>query len=411
MRSDLDRLMAERGIDAFIIPATEGVSPQRDYLTGGIQAHPLVIKKRGSAPVLIAKAMERDEAAKSGLAVLTYEDFRNSDLEKQHGRNTINARAALWERIIEHFEITGMLTFYGHHDIQEAMRLISRMQEQFAGRLDIGLDSTPSIFDLASETKDAEELSKMRDIGARASAVMRATRDWLNTHRTQNDQIVDSAGKPLTIGAVKRWIRYKLMEVDLEDPQGSMIFAQGRDAGVPHSRGEADEVLRPGETVIFDLFPRPVGGGYHHDMTRTWCLGYAPEHIKHDYDLLQKVYFQSLEEINLGEPVRNVDRQVCERLESAGHLTRLSHPHTNDGFAHGLGHGLGLEIHESPPVSQFAPESVVFKAGHVVTIEPGLYYPDKGYGMRIEDTVYLDDSGQLHNLTDCPYDLVIPLNG
>jgi Xaa-Pro aminopeptidase len=54
---------------------------------------------------------------------------------------------------------------------------------------------------------------------------------------------------------------------------------------------------------------------------------------------------------------------------------------------------------------------MVFKAGNMVTIEPGLYYPDKGYGIRIEDTVYLDENGDLHNLTDCPYDLVIPLEG
>lgn len=411
MRRDLDRLMTERGIDAFLIPANEGANPHRDYLTGGIHAHPLIVKKQGSDPVLIAKAMEIDEARKSGLPVMTYEEFKNSDIEKQHGRNTVGAVAGLWERVINYFEISGMLTLYGHEDIQKAMRLISRLQQQFAGRLDIGLDADPSIFDIAAETKDAAEIAKMRDIGARASAVMRATRDWLNTHRAQDSQIVDHSGRPLTIGAVKRWIRFKLMEYDLEDPQGSLIFAQGRDAGVPHSRGEAEEVLRPGETLIFDLFPRPVGGGYHHDMTRTWCLGHAPAHIKRDYDLLQQVYFQSLEEINLGESVQNVDRQVCERLEAAGHLTRLSSPHTNAGFVHGLGHGLGLQIHEAPPVSQFAQPSVVFQAGHVVTIEPGLYYPEKGYGMRIEDTVYLDESGHLHNLTDCPYDLVIPLNG
>jgi Xaa-Pro aminopeptidase len=75
---------------------------------------------------------------------------------------------------------------------------------------------------------------------------------------------------------------------------------------------------------------------------------------------------------------------------------------------HGLGHGLGLNVHEAPQFGLYTPSSNL-APGNVFAIEPGLYYPDRGFGVRIEDTVYLDQDGSPHTLTDFPYDLVLPL--
>jgi len=408
MRSDLDQLMAERQIDAFIIPGSEGRNTYRDYLTGGAHASAMIVKKRGEEPILIVNHMEIDEARKSGLPVMTHDEFNMGEIFKKHGRGTPEARAALWEQYIEKLGLHGRVTFYGTADMQYALSLLRFLEKTFAEKLEIVIDKTPDIFELAYETKDADEIEKMREVGKRSGAVMQATRQWLAGHRAQDGDIVDEAGKPLTIGAVKQFVRLKLLEHDLED-SGGMIFAQGRDAGVPHSRGEHDAVLRVGQSIVFDLFPSPIGGGYFHDMTRTWCLGFAPAEVQRDYDLVMGVFHRSLEEIALGEPVQKVATKVCEWFEAAGHPTRLSTPDAQEGYVHSLGHGLGLNIHESPGLSHLMPESTVFKAGNVLTIEPGLYYPEQGYGIRVEDTVYLDANGQLHNLTDCPYDLVIPL--
>src|SRR5690606_36882179 len=91
-----------------------------------------------------------------------------------------------------------------------------------------------------------------------------------------------------TIGDVKRFIRRTLMDHDLEDT--GMIFAQGRDAGFPHSRGQSDMPLKLGQSIVFDLFPREIGGGYHHDVTRTWCIGYAPEDVQQTYDVVMQSF-------------------------------------------------------------------------------------------------------------------------
>jgi Xaa-Pro aminopeptidase len=210
---------------------------------------------------------------------------------------------------------------------------------------------------------------------------------------------------------VKRYVRRQLMEHELEDGAHGMIFAQGRDAGVPHSRGEDYDVLKPGESIIFDIFPRPIGGGYHHDMTRTWCLGYAREDVQQAYNTVMDVFWRSLEGVQINEPTRKLARQVCEWFETSGHATRLNTPTTTEGYIHALAHGIGLNIHETPVASHLSAETTIFQGGNLVTIEPGLYYPSKGYGVRVEDTIYVDEAGQIHNFTDCPYDLVIPLNG
>src|SRR5215207_3164708 len=110
MRSDLDKYMAQRNIDAFIIPATENEDSYQNYLTGGVKAHAMTIKKRGEAPVLIVNHMEIDEAKKSGLEVLTYDIFNNTEIAKQFGRGTPAARLELWRRILAHFNISGNIT-------------------------------------------------------------------------------------------------------------------------------------------------------------------------------------------------------------------------------------------------------------------------------------------------------------
>jgi Xaa-Pro aminopeptidase len=99
---------------------------------------------------------------------------------------------------------------------------------------------------------------------------------------------------------------------------------------------------------------------------------------------------------------------VCEFFEERGHPTVLHTPGTAEGYVHSLAHGLGLNVHEAPYFPTTF-EAYKLQPGNVFTVEPGLYYPDRGYGVRVEDTVYLNEKGELEVLTDCPYDLVVEL--
>jgi Xaa-Pro aminopeptidase len=408
MRSDLDALMQSRNFDAFIIPPIELESPQRTYITGVIRANALVIKKRGQDPILIVNHMEAEEAAKSGLPVMTYDAFEIDKINREHGRGTSEAFRALWERILMQLGITGRITLFGVAEAQSLLRLVNILKGL---DLELALDGNPSLLDLASETKDAQEIALMRQVGEATCAVLQATWDWLSGHQEQAGQVIDATtGVPLTIGAVKAFVRSQLLAHGLEETK-AMIFAQGRDAGIPHSAGEDEQILRTGESIIFDLFPRQLGGGYYHDVTRTWCLSFARPDVQTAYEQVLEVFHRSLTSIALGQPTRDIGRQVCEWFEALGHPTRLHTDGAQEGYIHALGHGLGLEVHESPTISHTSSEKNIFRAGNVLTIEPGLYYPSRGFGVRVEDTVYLDEAGQLHNLTPFRYDLVLPLQG
>jgi Xaa-Pro aminopeptidase len=264
-----------------------------------------------------------------------------------------------------------------------------------------------TLFDEAYLTKDADEIARLKAIGIHTAEVLRETWDFIAAHRAEGDTVVNSAGEPLRIGDVKRFVRRALLDRELEDT--GMIFAQGRDGGFPHSRGEAEQALRLGQAIVFDLFPRELGGGYFHDCTRTWCIGYAPPEVQGAYDDVMEAFEMAVEIIRPGMETKTPQEAVQAHFEAKGHPTTRSHPGTNEGYVHSLGHGVGMNIHERPSLSHLSRD--VFAVGNVLTIEPGLYYPDRGYGVRVEDSFYLSPDDGLVSLTPFHRDLVIPLRG
>lgn len=409
MKSDLDRFMHERGIDALLIPTDETYDPYRTYIANGANTSAMAIKKRGEAPVLIANGMEIDEAARSGLKVYNIEDLGYSELLREHRYPNEAFRATWYRRVFEELGVRGKLCIYGVGDFNAALTTLRVISQDLGDLVELVTDDVRgNIFDRAYETKDADELASLRDVAQRTSEVACAVRDWIAGHGVADDTIVKVDGSPLTIGDVKQYLHVQLAERNLEDG-GVTIFAQGRDAGVPHSRGEGAQAVKLGQSIVFDLFPREPRG-YYHDMTRTWCFGYAPDDVQAAYDAAMEAYRRAAEACKIGVSTGSVQRLVCEYFESLGHPTVLNTPGTQQGYVHSLAHGIGLNVHEAPWFPTFS-DNYTLQAGNVFTLEPGLYYPEKGYGVRVEDSVYLNPAGDLETLTDVPYDLVIPMRG
>jgi Xaa-Pro aminopeptidase len=409
MKSDLDRLMAERGIDALFTLPGEHEDPYRAYLANGADFSGMVFKKRGEPPIVIVGIMEVDEAAKSALTVYSQEEFGFSDLLREMKGDRDAIQIEYYRRIVDRLGVRGKVGVYGVGDVNAAFRTLQLLTDGLGDRIEFVTEKErDTVFDRAYETKDPDEIARMRVVAEQTSAVVRATREWLGSHRAAGDAVIGADGAPLTVGAVKRYVRARLFERELEDADG-MIFAQGRDAAVPHSRGEDDQALRLGQTIVFDLFPREPKG-YFHDMTRTWCLGYAPPEIRAAYDAVMEAFRRSVAMCQPDLSTSAVQRMVCEYFESLGHPTVLNTPGTTEGYIHSLAHGLGLRVHETPYFPTYG-DFYRIQVGSVFTIEPGLYYPDKGYGVRVEDTVYMNEQGRIESLTDAPYDLVIELKG
>lgn len=409
MRSDLDRLMQERGLNAVVVTTDHVYSAALDYLVGSVRVTGgYAIKKVGSAPVLIVNPMEVEEAAASGLQVYTTVDMGYLDFFKAAEGSVTKATVAFWGHFLKELGIeSGRVGIYGNGELNQILALI-RLLDQAYPQYEFTGEMGPTLFDRAAITKDAEEIARLRSVADRTNAVLRATWDYISGHRAQGETVVKADGSPLTIGDVKVFIRRALLDRSLEDT--GMIFAQGRDGGFPHSRGQEDMPLQTGQAIVFDLFPRELGGGYHHDVTRTWCIGHAPDEVRAVYDTVMEAFDISLEAYGLGKPTHLMQEAVLDYFEGKGHPTARSHPGSLEGYVHSLGHGMGLKIHESPRITHLTQEDI-FEVGNVVTIEPGLYYPERGFGVRVEDSMYVADDGQLVALTDFRKDLVLPLKG
>ena len=162
-----------------------------------------------------------------------------------------------------------------------------------------------------------------------------------------------------------------------------------------------------GKTIVFDIFPREAGGGYFFDMTRTFCLGYAPPEVEEAYRDVCECTERLIKTYEIGTEAKYYQQMTCEFFESRGHPTIASDTKTEAGYVHSVGHGLGLAIHEEPRFSDVPTNTDVLEPGHTFTCEPGLYYPDRGFGVRIEDVIWIDPDGTVHNLTDFSKELVI----
>jgi Xaa-Pro aminopeptidase len=234
--------------------------------------------------------------------------------------------------------------------------------------------------------------------------------DFLTSHQVKDGVLVDKQGEAVTVAEVKRRINLWLAMHGAENPEGT-IFAIGRDAGVPHSAGADDDPIPVGKTIIFDIFPCEAGGGYFHDFTRTWCLGFAPDDVQQIYQDVLDAYEAIYATLKPNSPCRVYQIQTCKLFESKGHMTIMSDPKTEAGYVHTLGHGIGLAVHEGPKFSHSETNKDALLPGSVIAFEPGLYYPERGLGVRIEDTVWVRPDGVPEILVDYPKDLVLKVPG
>jgi Xaa-Pro aminopeptidase len=409
MRSDLDRLMHECNLDAIVVLSDETPNTFRDYLTGRAKAHGNIFKKRDEQGVIIVSGMEVDEAAKSGLRVMTYHDFDFASLYNQFGDQPARLRRELFLNYFRRLEIRGRVGFYGAAAVSNMLPNLLALTES---DLDITLaldEDALGLFSRLYETKDSAEIAALQETARLTCEVVRRAWDFLSAHYAHAEAVgspvVDEAGEPLTIGAVRRFIQAQEAALGLLDAQG-FIFAQGRDAGVPHSVGEDSQVLEVGRSIVFDIFPRGRSG-YYHDMTRTWCLGCAPEEVQAAYDQVMGAFNMVMGALAVGKPASHYQVMVLDYFEAQGHATQRSKPGTMEGYVHSLGHGIGLNVHEAPTLSEKSKH--VLQIGNAFTVEPGLYYPERGFGVRVEDSVFIDEAGVVQRLTDFPYDLVVPL--
>jgi len=410
MKSDLDRLMIESNVDAFLVVGPAQHNPAMFYLTGGGHiTNADLVKKVGELPVLFHGPMERDEAAKTGLITCSYDQFQFSDYLKKTNHNQIDAYALRYrDQLLRAGLDKGTIALYGSTEIGPKFAIFQRLQQLFPQYQITGM-IPDSIFLRAMMVKDSVEIERIRKMGVITTQVVHKVFNFLSEQKVKDNILLRNDGSLLTIGHVKSKINLWLAEAGAENPEQT-IFAIGRDAGVPHSQGNDSDVIELGKTIVFDIFPCENGGGYFYDFTRTWCVGYASDEVISLYEQVKSVYDTVVSELKENMPFKQFQKRTCELFEGMGHPTILSNPSTLQGYVHSLGHGLGLHVHEMPFSGSTSNDDEILLKGSVFTIEPGLYYPERGMGVRLEDTYYVSESGTIEKMVDYPMNLIIPVN-
>jgi len=411
MKSDIDALMQARNLDALLVLGAAEHNPPMYYFTGGghISAAALV-KKRGEDPILFYNDMERDEAAKTGLQTKSLGAYSFQDLLKEAGGDLTLVGALRFQRILNDLGLTkGRVGVYGNVDFSSTFAAVTRLQRLMPDLELVGESGMDSVFIRAMETKDARDVERIRKMGRLTIEVVSLTAEYLTSRDVRADEVLlKEDGSPLTVGDVQARIRLWVAERGAELPEG-FIFSIGRDAGVPHSTGNPADLMRLGQTIIYDIYPAERGGGYFYDFTRTWSLGYASTEAQELYGQVQEIFNRLLENFDLNASFKDYQRMACEYFESKGHKSQLNTENPLDGYVHSLGHGVGLYIHERPFSGLTVDDTHRLAPGVVITSEPGLYYPEKGMGFRIEDTLWVRPDGKIEILADYPYDFVLPM--
>jgi Xaa-Pro aminopeptidase len=262
----------------------------------------------------------------------------------------------------------------------------------------VTLRSDRELFADRRRVKNESELAGIRKAQLGTEAAMAAARDMLKAAEPGEGALI-LEGEPLTAERIKTRISEVFSEHGLVSD--AAIVAPGAQGAEGHEMGSGP--IAPGESVVIDLFPRDLDSACYADMTRTFVVGEIPDELAEYHRLVYEALLKSIEAVKAGAEGNAIYRLVCDIFHEAGYPTQLSKKEgevLSSGFFHGLGHGVGLAVHEQPWLSR-DPSQLV--AGDVITLEPGLYRSGFG-GVRLEDIVLVTEDGA-ENLTHFPYDL------
>ena len=260
------------------------------------------------------------------------------------------------------------------------------------------LDVDRALFTARRRSKTTRQLEGIRRAQVAAEAGTRAAADLLRA-ADEIDGVLHLDGEPLTSERLKQAVAEAFLAngATAED----FIVAHGEQTCIGHHMGSGP--IRVGEPITVDLWPRDVESGFHTDMTRTFVVGRVSDELADYHRLCLEVHERVIPAIRPGVTGRELHTIASEVVEAGGYPTQLSKKPGEvllDGFFHGLGHGVGLDVHEDPPLDLSGGALV---AGDVVAVEPGCYRQGYG-GVRLEDLVLVTDDGA-EVLTSYPYAL------
>ena len=388
MLSDLDRFMRERSIEALIVPMHEAMHPSFRWLTRGARVtRGYAVKLAGADPILYSYPMEREEAAATGLATRMVHDLGQERIFR-NAPNAAEAYAELFDKLLRDLNVQGAVAFFGNVPIQLYHGVIEGLARR--GR-EVHRSNGEDLVQLARKRKGPWEVAAIASVGERTEQVVERVREVLRAAPIAGG-VLQFDGRALKLGDLKALVSAEIARLGMIEDHET-ILSQGRDAGIPHSRGDANAEVLASVPIVLDIFPADKTSGYFFDLTRTFCAGDIPDELQRLHADVLAAFTLAAEAMKPGTEARSYQALVCDFFEAKGYATTRGTPATLEGYVHSLGHGVGLEIHEKPSFGLTPSNHDLIEVGDIVTIEPGLYFPDRALGVRIEDTFVVERDG------------------
>jgi len=388
LRGDLDGILAEKGAEALLLYSDSYRNANMFYLTEFLAPDAFIfLKKVDVDPVIVVNQMEYPRAQKQSIIkdVRSYMDYnylQTLKSAKEPRQGALKFIAEVTEK-----ELGKGTKICVPADFPVVVADVLREE---------GLTVNPmfGVVEEARETKDADEVEKIRAVQAVVEEVTSEAIEIIANSDVGSNGILNFNGEPLTVGKIKSFFGSKLLENGCL-PEEDIIVACGTKSSDPHYAGEPEDKLKADQPIILDIYPRSIQKRYWSDMTRTIVKGRASPKLKQMFETVFEARNASLDAIQTGALGSQVYDVCCDILEEAGYETTREGKKITKGMPHSLGHGVGLQIHESPRINELSTSPL--REHNVVTVEPGLYDPHIG-GVRLEDIIEVTKSGY-NNLT------------
>ncbi len=374
--------------DAFLMVSESAHNADMYYATGFL-AHDSFIYLNSKNEKLLVSDMELGRARKESSVREVLPTSRYSIMEKLRKHKDVDA--AYCEMIVEFLRSENVKRVAVPYNFP--VQLADCLRKE-------GFDVIP----VKSPFREMREIKKQNEIKAiefAQRAGERALSEALNAikNTTIKRGVLWQEDAPLLTEDVRATIERCLLSHGCE--AADIIIACGKGSADPHWNGEGE--LLADEPIVIDMVPRSKKERYFSDMTRTVMRGTPSGELRAMYSAVRDAQTAAIKKIKAGTTGSELHNIVCDILEERGYKTaRGKSGEFTEGFIHSTGHGVGLDIHEGPNLSENGKE---LKAGAVVTVEPGLYYKKIG-GVRLEDVVVVTRSG-CKNLTMFEKNLVL----
>jgi Xaa-Pro aminopeptidase len=372
MLEDLDTLIEQSEIDALVVHGNAFEIPDVFWLTGFRSPDSIIYLKNLNEKPIVASFYHTLERIKKESFIKQTHDITELHLKLMAENKRLSDHPDILYGSILKELFTGKVIGVPNHIHANILLAIQS--------LGYDVKAVPKLFLNARATKSAKEIKTIKKAGKATTSAISNVVDMIKNSKIGPNKKLMHKNSPLTVHDIKSCLDHSLLDDNAESAEDAIV-AVGRKGFDWHYLGNPNDVLKAGLPIILDVFPRLKLDRYVADVTRTVVKGTLNKKLQSMFDAVLDACHATVDELTDGAKIEDVNMACYNALKKHGFDSSKLNPKAVEGMTHGLGHGIGLEVHEYPSLYSYDDS---LQEGNVLAIEPGVYVKAVG-GVRIEN--------------------------